>query len=222
MPIIAMPIASSVHLETDFCIQRDIARGYDFVCVEGCGHIDMARGLLAGKALSLVRDVVVFIDSDMRWEESDIDGLVNACKDLFEKRWIPLLHGTYAQRGKKGNVCHQRVEVQVLELPASNLVPVVGGLGFCAIHRAGFIAFANQCERYRVVSADAIAINMFPTGIIKGDWYGEDILHCLKQFKIGHGSYWIDSLVVEHMASEYAVDGKRYPSQESLETLRAK
>lgn len=229
--LIAMPI-KQINPHTAACLHRDtsdLSRGYDYVCTEGCAYVDLARGLLAEQVRQTLErrahDVVLWIDEDMRWDESDADMLVDFVRHVRrDLERAPLLHATYAQRGTTGATCHQRLIAtpQPRDLVVQNQVfpAVVGGLGFCAIHRDGFANFAAQVKTYRVTSCQQNALDMFPTGLINGQWYGEDILHCLRQFDLGDGSYWVRPMVVEHMASTYGPPlGMRLPAPEALAEL---
>jgi hypothetical protein len=217
-----------MHEHTGLCLQRDLQRGYNYVSVEGCSYIDMARGLLAERVLRVMErhpehDTVFFIDNDMRWKPEQIDSLVDTVRVVHDKlHKSPLLHATYPQRGEKGLCCHYRLQIdgEGVERQLLGWPGVVGGMGFCCIHRDGFLKFAAQCGRYYVPSMQAYAVDMFPTGIVQGRWYGEDVLHCIRQFEHGWGSYWT-GMIVEHMASNYGSShAPRYPSEESLAELR--
>lgn len=226
-----MPVRN-IHPQTKACLDREIARGYEFVRLDGFAYVDVARGLLAHRINQALVDtdidVIAFIDEDMRWTAHNIDRLTYLCRVLYrDAKMAPLLHATYARRGDTGQTCHTRiVSEEPCKQPRDLLVQlqtfpaVVGGLGFCAIHREGFLRFADACDRYRVTSVAATAIDMFPSGVIDGQFYGEDVLHCLRQFHLGDGSYWAQPMVVEHMASTYGPAlAPRLPSPEALAEL---
>src|SRR5512142_120692 len=171
--LIAMPI-KQIHPQTERCLLRDVhdtARGYDWVCTEGCAYVDMARGLLAEQVrIAFERrehDCVLWIDEDMKWDADDADVLVDFCRRVRrDLERAPLLHATYAQRGATGATCHQRLlsDPQPHDLFVEGHVfpAVVGGLGFCCIHRDGFLNFATQLKTYRVTSCNKDALDMFP------------------------------------------------------------
>lgn len=193
---IAIPAYTGiVHLGTMQCLLRDLIRliqrgdTFDLVADVGNACIADCRGVIATNFLHSDSDVLVFVDSDVAWQEGGlltlIDHPVDCVAGIYPMRVDPL-----------------KWSVHYLDRPELWADPQTGLLEVAAVP-AGFWKLSKQCvqkmaESYPQTYAHAQAHNQrfypwFESVIdeAKGWKLGEDISFCWRWREIG-GNVWCD------------------------------
>lgn len=155
-------------------------------------YIHVARSSLLTKAIELNATHLMFIDSDMIFNSTDLDKLVAQDKDiiggLYHKRVAPHSPVIYRQKGK---------ELKVIKKIPKETFPVdVIGMGFTLIKMSVF----KNMEPPFFYYANPQEFNLKPSTLFD---LGEDTTFCLKARKTGHKIWCDPNVALTHIGQEF-------------------
>lgn len=177
-----------------------IGAGWDEGSVEerGCPYISAARSRMLRKALDAKADVIVFLDYDLSWGETDLLKLIDTPGEVVA--------GLY--RFKK-----PEVEYMGALIPDVNGLPIVNEHGCVKAERipAGFLKItAEAVDRFMGAYPELCYgmkysphVDLFNHGAHDGLWWGEDYAFSRRWLALG-GDLWIrpDLDLTHHSANE--------------------
>ena len=140
--------------------------------------IDAARCFLIEQALANTdKDVFVFIDSDISFEKSDLDKLIDDCEHTNG-----IISGVYVlKNGTNKIVATTKPGIQTDR--EDGLIPARWvGMGFCAIHRNSLRTIAQGMKRCNLPHPNGLT-ELFPfflPMVYEGTYFGEDYAFCIR------------------------------------------
>lgn len=191
--MIAIPAyTGQIHLGTMRSLFTDLlalqARGDSFTLHDECGNalIADARALIVSQFLESDCDTLVFIDSDVCWEQGALLRLIDHPVDMVA--------GIYPQRRDPINYCVKWLDKP--ELQAENGLLEVSGVpaGFMKLTRSQLVKMIEQypdSEFYVEVAKDHRCWALFADYRIGKHKMGEDYSFCKRWTDMG-GKVWID------------------------------
>lgn len=165
----------------------------------GCSLIGVARNKLARRFLDTKEaDCIVFVDADISWTGGDLAKLAKSPHDV--------IGGTYMTKQDGGHF-----HVRGSPVPDGDLLKVDGlPGGFMKITRAAFERV--DAEKYVELSGREMR-DYFPTGMHKGQLFGEDYGFCRLYRESGGEIYLDPSIRLRHH------DGNRFYAGDVKEWL---
>ena len=171
-----------------------------FIPISSGPYLDMGRNecVEAFYAQPTPDDFLLFVDTDIQFSAADIEAVVNAATSHHADTGIwPVVGGLYqgvVAGGKHRNVIayelrddgdtHRFYPITVDEINAyttetPDALFEVGGIGtgFMLIHRDILDNFRGHFDEPQV---------WFYEGAINGQWFGEDLIFCLRAKSLGH------------------------------------
>lgn len=156
--------------------------GVTLLETRGNTHIDVARSVLATRALDEGADVTVFIDHDMLFNPLDVQLLAEHARATRG-----IVGAPYSQRKPGGSIvgaafhaAFQDTGAPFVFYEGGQLHPVVGaiGMGFTAVHRDAYELLAQRPE-YEFIGSDEGPIRpFFQKLMVDGYWLKEDASFC--------------------------------------------
>jgi hypothetical protein len=169
------------------CIYETVNRfKCDRIHLKGAPYIDMARAVLADKAMEDSRNqVIFFIDHDMIFDPADVDAMARRCLDSE----YDIVGGAYAMKQPGGSLtCGTELKSIVFYSPG--IYPAVMlPLGFTAIKRHVFEELGEKMGAKIPSAIGGPPVHPFFSHEITDRYYGEDVSfmrRCMKHgFKLG-------------------------------------
>jgi hypothetical protein len=96
--VVLVPVAGTIEPECDVSLSKLRARGIKVRVYRGSSAIDQARALMAHDALRDGFTELLWVDSDIAFEPSDVE--------LLRSHDEPLVCGLYAKKGARALSCH--------------------------------------------------------------------------------------------------------------------
>lgn len=94
--VILMPVSSHIEWSTGACLDKLSENGYVVNKVMGCANVDIARAMLASKALKEGYEELFWIDSDIEFDLDDVERL--------RSHDLPIVCGIYPKKWAEGGV----------------------------------------------------------------------------------------------------------------------
>ncbi len=168
----------------------------------GNPHIDVARSVLATRALDEGADVTVFIDHDMLFDPLDVQLLAEHARATRG-----IVGAPYSQRKPRGAIVGASFgDDQVYQFYKDGaLRPVVGalGMGFTAVHRDAY-ELLNKRPEYEFVGSDEGPLRpYFQKLMVDGYWLKEDASFCHAVRTAGGATHLHTAFRVQHVG-DYA------------------
>jgi len=96
--VVLVPVAGTIEPECDASLQKLRAKGIKVRVYRGSSAIDQARGIMVSDALRDGFTELLWVDSDIAFEPSDVEQLLDSNE--------PFVCGLYAKKGVRGLTCH--------------------------------------------------------------------------------------------------------------------
>jgi len=169
----------------------------------GCCYLPRARNNCVQSFLETGLDYLIFVDSDLYFQDDAMHKLLSHKKDI--------VGGAYPYRGGAGGWPVRPIKDKndnVVIDNYSGLIECEGvPTGLMCIHRNVFI---NMLAKHPEYISDQIdngkrIFYIFDTGMLwenKKHWYGEDYLFCLRAKKDGYKIYCEPNINFEHIGKE--------------------
>jgi len=172
-----------------------------FIPVSSGPYLDMGRNECVKKfyAQPDTSDVLLFVDTDIAFTAEDINAVVDAMVEVHDETGVwPVVGGLYmgvVAGGKHRNliayelrhdddnvnrfypITLDELEAHDAEHPDSLFEVGAIGTGFMAIHRSTLDEFTEHFHEPQA---------WFYEGVIDGEWFGEDLIFCLRAKSLGH------------------------------------
>lgn len=138
--VVLVPVAAHIEPECHDALIKLAARGYTVRELRGCSQVDLARGIMASRALEDGFTETMWIDSDIVFDPADVDRL--------RAHNRPICAGLYAKKGEgKGIAANFAPGMRELTFGKGGCLLTVqnAGLGFCHIRSRVYEAVKRDC-----------------------------------------------------------------------------
>ena len=153
----------------------------DFCEISGCCYIADVRNTLATVFLQSDSDELIFIDSDLGWDEMALAKIIKADRGVIGGAYpykIPNIKGfpVKYKKDEAGNIIKDEITGYI----EAEYIPG----GFMKVQRWVFEKLQSlhpEWETSKAINKTGIVYNFFQTGLVfKNDktWYGEDVAFC--------------------------------------------
>ncbi len=140
---VLVPAARYIEPECEDGLRELESRGYRVIRLIGLSSVDQARNILATQAIEQKCQELVWIDSDMGFNPSDVDRMRRYNK--------PVVVGLYSMKGKGGVAAEYLDEAPEFGLKAGLFEIRYSGMGFCYTKREVYdkmaLGFCNLGRR---------------------------------------------------------------------------
>jgi GT2 family glycosyltransferase len=154
--------------------------------LRGTSALHEARDLLLYQAVKAGYDIMLFVDSDIKFARSDVDKVLELCD-----RSKNIVAGTYVNKTPPHNrVGHLTGEGKLLV-----------GMGFTAIHRTALVRMSKVTQVALLGIAPVMTNCYFIPFIEDGQCLAEDYAFCIRAAKAGVEVVRHPEVVVEHIGS---------------------